>query len=236
MKNNSKGIITVEDLSVTLNGITIFHPTAFSIPSGVRCAIMGPNGAGKTTLLKTMIGEIKPVSGRTLFWDMQILKCYKDIAVVHQQKDVDWNFPITAFDLVCMGVREYFNGIFVSSYVREKAREALRIVAMEEISEKQINELSGGEKQRVFIARAFAQEPKLLLLDEPFAGIDVFSERIIANYLKNFVDDGNAVVSVHHDLYTACDYFDWVIIVNKGIRYVGPLSEAVIKEYFFHVY
>lgn len=211
----------------------IFNSVNCTIPTGVRCAIVGLNGAGKTTFLKSILGLEKPQSGIINFWGSSFNKVNNQIAYVPQIKTIDWTFPITVEKVVKMGcyqIKSFFN-CSLDINANEKVTQALIKMNLFDKKNEQINTLSGGQKQRVFLARALAQNPNLYILDEPLAGVDIISEKIISTLFKEITDEKKTVIAVHHDLYTLYDYFDWIIIINKGILYQGELNKNIVEPF-----
>lgn len=229
MENNS--IIDVHNVTVSYGGAPVLWDIDFEMPSGVLAGIIGPNGSGKTTLLKTVMGIIKPVSGNIKVFDRPIDKVRSRIAYVPQRESVDWQFPISVMEVVLMG-RYSKKNIFkrTSKADKEIALEALDNVGMTEFSNRQISELSGGQQQRVFLARALAQNADLYFMDEPFAGVDMATERTILNILLQLKKEGKTVLLVHHDLQTVNKYFDRVVLLNTRVIAQGPTQDILTEE------
>ena len=223
-------LLHVEDLTMAYRETAVIWDIDLSVPEGVRCAIVGPNGAGKSTLLKGMLGLEVPVSGFVRFWGKPLDEVRRRIAYVPQRGAVNWDFPTTVSDVVLMG-RYAHIGLFrrPKSADREIAREALAEMKLTELSDRQISELSGGQKQRVFIARALAQESDLYLMDEPLAGVDETTERIIMDKFVALQKAGKTVIAVHHDLSTLDDYFDYLVVLNRTVKACDDLT-AMDKE------
>ncbi len=221
--------ITVEDLTVSYAEQPVLLHMNLQIPAGKMTAVIGPNGAGKTTLIKSILGLVKPVSGRVRLSLQAPGK--RGIAYVPQSGSVDWDFPTTVLDVVMMG-RYGHLGWFRRPGKREKqmAMEMLRKVGMENYASRQIGCLSGGQQQRVFLARALIQEGEIYLLDEPFKGVDAQTEAAIAALLGELRDQGKTVIVVHHDLRTVPTYFDWVVLMNRDLVASGPVETAFTRE------
>jgi manganese/zinc/iron transport system ATP- binding protein len=196
---------------------------SFQIPKGLLVGLLGPNGAGKSTLLKAALKLIKPLSGKITFSG--------SVAYVPQRETVDWDFPITAEEVVLMG-RYGKLGLFgtLRKADREAAAAALDQVGLGAYKHRQISEFSGGQQQRLFIARALVQNADLFLLDEPFAGVDLATERAIMDLLKRQKELGKTIVIVHHDLPTVEEYFDWSILLNNRLLGCGPVKEVFTKQ------
>lgn len=207
----------------------IFFDENCFIPVGVSCAIIGLNGAGKTSFLKSILGLEPLASGNIKFFDKFFWQVNDRISYIPQIKTVDWSFPITVENVVKMGC--YHMRSFLECEVEPNADEIVQksLVQMNLIDKKntKINDLSGGQKQRVFLARALAQNPDLYIFDEPFTGLDINSEEIISTIFKNLIIEKKTIIAVHHDLTTLYNYFNYVIIINKGILYKGPLNKEI---------
>jgi len=189
------------------------------VPEHVRCAIVGPNGAGKSTLLKGILGLLKPVSGAVLLWGKPLSAVQKQIAYVPQRGSVHWDFPTTVFDVVLMGRYAHLGLIRrPGKEDRALAMDALDKMKMADFAGRQISELSGGQKQRVFIARALAQDAQLYIMDEPLAGVDETTERIIMDKFMDLQREKRTVIAVHHDLSTLDAYFDYLVVLNRTVK------------------
>lgn len=224
-------MLEVENLNVTYsNGLRALKNASFSLPEGGICGIIGPNGSGKTTFVKGLLG-IVPAKGKVRFRGKPIKKFAKKTAYVEQKRDIDMDFPITVFQCVLLGTYPSL-GLFKRPGSKEKkaASEALKKVGLEGLGERQIGQLSGGQFQRVLIARTLAQNADLILLDEPFVGIDVTSEAIIINLLKELASQDKTILIVHHDLNKIRRYFDNLIIVNETVIAAGPVDKVYTKE------
>ena len=216
MKN--KNYIVVEDLTVSYDLKPVLWDIDLNIPKGSLMAIVGPNGAGKSTLIKAILGITKLVTGNVLFFDQEYKDVRKQISYVPQKESVDWDFPTTVFDVVLMGRYGHVGWIKrPGKKDKELTLEALKKVSIEEYKKRHIKELSGGQQQRVFLARSLVQGAQIYLMDEPFAGVDVKTEKAILKILKELKEEGKTVVVVHHDLDTVRDYFDSVSILFNQI-------------------
>ena len=203
----------------------------YSAPAQKLIAIVGPNGAGKTTLLKAVLDLVPTVSGRVQFFGEPYRKQRDRVAYVPQRTSVDWDFPVSALDVVAMGLYRKI-GWFrpVTRRWRNMARHALDRVGMADFAGRQISQLSGGQQQRVFLARALAQDADLYLMDEPFAGVDAATEQAIVLILKELGDLGKTALVVHHDLPTVREYFDEVLLLNMRLVASGPVNEVFTDE------
>ena len=230
-------LLHVEDVTMAYRESAVLWDIDLDVPTGVRCAIVGPNGAGKSTLLKGVLGLEKPVAGYVRLWGKTIDEVRERIAYVPQRGAVNWDFPTTVFDVVLMG-RYVHIGLMrrPGREDRERARAALTEMQLEKLAERQISELSGGQKQRVFIARALAQESDLYIMDEPLAGVDETTERIVMDKFVALQKARKTVIAVHHDLSTLDMYFDYLVVLNRTIKASGYLKdmdkEAVLKLAF----
>lgn len=227
--------VNIENLSVSYNGNIVLKDINFSIDSGKLIGIIGPNGAGKSTLIKAILGLIPTDKGKVQLLGSPLNKVRKKIAYVPQRSDIDWDFPIVVKNTVLLGTYPGL-GLFHRPGKKEKAwaMECLRKVGMEEYADRQISELSGGQQQRVFMARALAQKAECLFLDEPFVGIDVSSEEVIVNILKQLTKEGKTVFVVHHDLTKVKSYFDDIILLKKELVGVGPV-DVIFQPKYMHV-
>lgn len=223
--------ISVRDLSVSYDDNTVLSRVGFDIAAGKLVGIVGPNGAGKTTLIKAMLGLV-PVDGGTVsFFGDDVNEGRKSCAYVPQRNDIDWDFPINVLETVLLGTYPHLGLLRRPGRAeREWARECLARVGMDDYAARQIGALSGGQQQRVFIARALAQGADLFFLDEPFVGIDAYSEKMIVDILRGLRDEGKTALVVHHDLNKVQDYFDDVLLINKELIAYGPVTETFRRE------
>jgi manganese/zinc/iron transport system ATP- binding protein len=194
-------------------------------------AIVGPNGSGKTTLIKACLDLVPKASGRVEFWGAPYPQARHRVGYVPQRESVDWDFPVSALDVVAMGRYRMIGwGRPVSRAHKAAAMQALEQVGMQAYAHRQISQLSGGQQQRVFLARALAQEAQLYFMDEPFAGVDATTERAIVEVLRQLKAQGQSVICVHHDLQTVSEYFDHVLLLNTRIVASGPVKETFTRE------
>ena len=195
--------LTVKDVSVAYNnGHVALYDASFSLQKGTITALVGVNGSGKSTLFKTIMGFIKPMSGQVTICGKPIHTAQKEhlLAYVPQSEDVDWSFPVSVWDVVMMGRYGYMNFLRIPSKEdKEMAERSLERVQMLDFKDRQIGELSGGQKKRVFLARALAQQGKIILLDEPFTGVDVKTETAIIELLRELKDEGHLIFVSTHD-------------------------------------
>ncbi len=221
----------VEDLTVTYGDIPALWDIDIDIPPGVMAAIVGPNGSGKSTLLKAVLGLVRPVAGHVRLFGRPMRAMRGRVAYVPQRSSVDWDFPASARDVVLMGLYRQIGWLRRPGAAhRARAMDALRQVGLEDYAERQISQLSGGQQQRVFIARALVQDADILFLDEPMAGVDATTERVIIDLLRALRAQGRTVVVVHHDLTTLRRYFDWLVMLNQRVVAQGPVDQVYTAE------
>lgn len=223
--------LEAHQLNVNYDKTPVLWDISFKVPQAHLVGIVGPNGAGKSTLIQAALGLIKPISGKIEFFGSPLKDVRKRIAYVPQRQSVDWDFPITVKELVLMG---RFGQLGVFKWPRKAdwaaAERYLEMVGMMPYADRQISQLSGGQQQRVFIARALLQEADVYLMDEPFAGIDLATEKLIINILRQLKTEGKTVFVVHHDLNTVENYFDWAILLNMRLVASGPVKEVFNTE------
>lgn len=215
--------LEAEELNVNYGKTSILWDVTFQIPKGILLGLIGPNGAGKSTLLKAALGLVKPLSGK--------ISLFGSVAYVPQRETVDWDFPITAEEVVLMG-RFGKLGLFgrLKRADKEAALAALEQVGLADLAQRQIGQFSGGQQQRLFIARALVQNPDIFLLDEPFAGVDLATEKAIMAILRKQKQSGKTIVIVHHDLPSVEEYFDWTLLLNTRLLGCGPVKEVFNRE------
>ncbi len=224
--SKTPGLLKLHNYSVRLQQKTILAPMSLTLPGQQKIAVIGPNGAGKSTLLKALMGLI-PSQGQALFWEQPLSKIQQRIAYVPQREEVDWNFPINAYDLVLMGRQGQLKfWQRPTPYDHQLVAENIERVGLSHLSKEPISHLSGGQKQRLFIARALCQQADLLLMDEPFAGVDQISETIIFALFDELIAQGKTIICVHHDLARIPTQFDWVVQLNHGLVASGSVSES----------
>lgn len=220
-------VIKVSDVSVAYRKQKVLEHIQFEVAAGTLTSIVGPNGAGKSTLIKAMLGLQPRLSGDVSFFDLPYEKAKKQIGYVPQRGSVDWDFPTHALDVVMMGL--YGNiGYFKwpTKKTKELALEALAQMGMADYHDRQISQLSGGQQQRVFLARALVQQANIYFLDEPLAGVDAATERVIMDTLQSLKNNGKTVMVVHHDLQTVEDYFDHVLLLNRKVVAHGAIEDT----------
>jgi manganese transport system ATP-binding protein len=231
--------IDIENVTVAYHGKVALHSANLQLKAGTICGLVGMNGAGKSTLFKSVMGFVKPVNGRVLINGLPIRIVQKKslVSYVPQTEEVDWNFPVSVYDVVMMGRYGYMNFLRIPrSLDKQAVRESLERVEMWEMRDRQIGELSGGQKKRAFFARALAQQGKVLLLDEPFAGVDVKTEKMMINLLMELRDAGYTVLVSTHDLESINTFCDQVVLINRTILAYGETSEVFTEENIFRTF
>lgn len=223
--------LEVRRLTVSYGARPVLWDVDAHFPAGSMSAIVGPNGAGKSTLLRAALGLIPADAGQSLIEGRPARAALDRVAYVPQRESVDWDFPITAREVVEMG-RYRAAGWFrrVPRADRELVDECLERVGMTPFAGRQIGALSGGQRQRVFIARALAQRAPTMLLDEPFAGVDARTEASLLELLGGLREEGRSVIVVHHNIATARAAFDWALLLNVRAIACGPVAEALTPE------
>ena len=224
-------ILTVSSLTGDTDAVLPY------ILPGRTVAFLGSSGVGKSTLIKALAGLIRPDSGKILWNGRPLHDTPGEIAYLPQRSDVDWSFPITVRALVEMG-RYPSLGLWkkFGRHDRDIVEKSLHALGMESLADRQISELSGGQQQRAFLARALAQEAHVLLLDEPFTGLDAPASQSLGRLLDSLAAEGRLVIASHHDLNTAADIFDTILLMNRELAAFGPpkevLSPARIREIY----
>ncbi|MPW63105.1 metal ABC transporter ATP-binding protein [Moraxella catarrhalis] len=222
--------ISLDDISVRYNnGHTALYDVSLHLQGGTTCALVGINGSGKSTLFKVLMGLIKPQTGYVKLCDLTIAQALKKnlVAYVPQSEEVDWQFPVSVLDVVMMGRYGHMNFLRrpkPKDY--QKIDEAMSRVQINHLANRQISELSGGQKKRVFLARALAQESKILLLDEPFTGVDVKTEKAIMDLLDELRQEGHLILISTHNLGTVPEFCDQVIMINRTILAMGSTKST----------
>jgi len=229
----SESILTVRDLTVIYNGEPALDSINFEISTGERVAIIGPNGAGKSTLIKVVMGLVQPRSGEIRIKNGSAQR----IGYVPQYESVNWDFPVTVRDVVMMGRarqvgwfrwpgRDHWNAV----------DEALERVGMAEFVARQVGELSGGQRRRVFIARALAQQAEMLILDEPFSGVDSSAQASMMDVLDSLHDDGMTIILSTHDLNLAFQRFDKLMALKRRMIAYGCPDDVYSPEILSQLY
>ena len=229
--------IEVANLTVSYNAKPALLDVNVKIEADQLVGVIGPNGAGKSTFIKAILGFVKPDLGTVKIQGTNAKNAKGLVAYVPQRGAVDWDFPITVREVALMG---RFQKIPWYASPRKKDRdaamEALEMVRMTDFAHRQIGELSGGQQQRVFMARALAQGSDILLLDEPFAGVDAATERAILEVLERAKKSGKTLVVVHHDLSTATEYFDKLLLIKQRLYAYGKPYMVLQEDLLSQVY
>jgi manganese/zinc/iron transport system ATP- binding protein len=224
-------ILDVHDVTVAYHRKPVLWDVDVTIAEPCLAGILGPNGGGKSTLLKAILGLVPLASGRVSVFGEPVPRIRRRIGYVPQRNSVDWDFPVSVLDVVLMGT--YGSLGWVRRPGRAERAWALRCldrVGLSPLAGQQIGQLSGGQQQRTFLARALAQRSDLYFMDEPMAGVDAATERVVFEVLRELRNEGRTVVVVHHDLRTVPDYFDRVILLNTRLIAAGPTSEVFSPE------
>lgn len=230
-------VIEVEHLTVSYGPKPALLDVSLRIAAGSLVGVIGPNGGGKSTLIKAILGFVKRDVGRVTIMGRPAEQAKGLVAYVPQRGSVDWDFPITVGQVAMMG--RYGHIPWYRDPGPEDRRivdEALDMVRMAEFRQRQIGQLSGGQQQRVFMARALSQGSSILLLDEPFAGVDAATERAILDVLERARNAGRTLVVVHHDLATAAEYFDSLVLIKQRLYAHGPPAAVLQEELLSEVY
>jgi manganese/iron transport system ATP-binding protein len=223
--------------SLSVRGVTVAYPnglaalrdTAFELGPGTICGLVGVNGSGKSTLFKTIMGLLRPQKGEVLISGLPVDAALRRniIAYVPQSEEVDWNFPVLVHDVVMMGRYGHMGFLRIpSAEDKRKVAEALERVGMWGFRDRQIGELSGGQKKRVFLARALAQEGQVILLDEPFTGVDVKTEEAIVALMRELRGEGRLMLVSTHNLGSVPDYCDQVVLLLGTVLAAGPTARV----------
>ena len=229
-------MIEIKNLTVTYKDTPALDNINVTLSKSKIIGIVGPNGAGKSTLIKAVLNIISS-KGIIKIDDKLSKDQLGSVAYVEQKINIDYNFPIKVRECVSLGIYPKI-GLFknLNKHDWQKVDEALKLVGLEEFSNRQISELSGGQFQRVLMARCLVQEAKYIFLDEPFIGIDSVSEEIIMNTLRKLRDNGHTILIVHHDLRKVHTYFDEVLLLNKKLISYGSTKETFTRENLTNTY
>jgi ABC-type Mn2+/Zn2+ transport system ATPase subunit len=222
--------LRVENLRVCYRDVNALQDVSFATSCGACVALIGPNGAGKSTLLKAVAGLLPIAAGRIWWRGTKVAKWSREIAYLPQRENVDWQFPVTVRGVVTMGRYPQAGWWRPLSLADETAIDrAIEWMGLTDLAVRQISQLSGGQQQRVFLARALAQEAHVLLLDEPFTGLDRNSKAALATTLRRLTEEGRLVIASHHDMASVRDIYDEVLLLNRRAIAFGPV-DAVFTE------
>lgn len=226
--------ICVNGATVTYrNGHTALKNASFEIPTGTITALVGVNGSGKSTLFKSIMGFVRLAKGEISILGMSVEQALRKniVAYVPQAEEVDWNFPVLVEDVVMMGLYGHMGMMRIPKAADHQAvAAALARVNMSEFSKRQIGELSGGQKKRVFLARALAQDGKVILLDEPFTGVDVKTEDQIISLLRELREEGRVMLVSTHNLGSVPEFCDRTVLIKGTVLAYGPTQETFTQE------
>lgn len=223
--------LEVRDLRVSYREVLALDGIHFASECGRSIALIGPNGAGKSTLLKTLAGLMQADSGSIIWRGQPLTRSSHEIAYLPQRGDVDWNFPITVRGLVEMG--RYPNLGWWRTFSKHDAdivERALTAMDLLDLQDRQISALSGGQQQRTFLARALAQEAHVLLLDEPFTGLDKPAQENLSRLFRELTAEGRLLIASHHDLQTVTGFFDDVLLIKRTQVVFGQVATAFTPE------
>ena len=236
-EHSARSPLSIHAMTVAYHRKPVLWDVDYDASPNRLTAIVGPNGAGKSTLIKACLGLVPMASGQVEFWGEAYRRVRSRVGYVPQRESVDWDFPVSALDVVCMGRYRRIGWCRpVTRAHRDAALGCLDRVGMRSYARRQISQLSGGQQQRVFLARALAQEADLYFMDEPFAGVDAATEHAIVDVLRELKASGKAVIVVHHDLQSVPDYFDDVILLNMRVVASGPVPEVFNQENLHRTY
>ena len=223
--------IEVHDLRVVYEKKSVLYGIDFSVHRGNLVGIIGPNGAGKSTLIKSILGKVRIADGWINIEGQIARKNLHHVGYIPQKESIDWDFPITVEDVTSMGAYGRLGAFrFMTKKERRRGQQILDELGMLAYADSPISDLSGGQQQRTFLARALMQDSQLYLMDEPFAGIDITTENLMVDILKRMRDQGKTVLVVHHDLLTASEYFDQILLLNKRQIAFGQSDEVLTTE------
>jgi len=224
-------MLEVKNLAVNYRGVTAVEDVSFRSLPGQIVGVIGPNGAGKSTMVKAILGLVPTTSGVVKFHDRALKQQLNSVAYVPQRSQIDWDYPITVWNVVLMA-RTVHTGWFrtPSRPSQEIVKDALARVGMLELRSRQIGELSGGQQQRVFLARALAQQAELLFFDEPFVGVDKKTEAIMFEVFEELKSQGKILLVITHDLGTALTKCDQLLLLNKQMIADGSLKEVMTAD------
>ena len=223
--------LELRDVSAGYNGKLILHDVSFQVPHGARVAVVGPNGAGKSTLFKVLVGLLPARSGEVLIHGLPLGAHQECVAYVPQRNDIDWRFPVTVSDVVMMGRFGYLGRLQrPSRHDHEIVRHSLEQMRIANLAKRSIGELSGGQQQRVFLARALAQEPHILLMDEPFTGVDAATQEATLALLDDLQAQHVTAMISTHDLNLAAARFEQVLLLNHHVVAYGRVDEVFTPQ------
>jgi manganese/iron transport system ATP-binding protein len=234
-----ESLIAVNNVTVDYNGFVALQDANLTVSSGTICALVGTNGAGKSTLFKAIMGFLTPVAGKVLIAGEPVAVAQKrgNLAYMPQAEEIDWAFPVSVQDVVMMGRYGFMNILRTPRPIdKMMVEQSLARLQMSEFRQRQISELSGGQRKRAFLARALAQDARIMLLDEPFTGIDAKTEEAIIRLLRDLRDEGRTIVICTHDLASLASFCDEVALINRTVLAYGPLKTTFTPENIARAY
>ena len=233
----SPPVLEIHDMTVAYHRRPVLWDVDLTVERPSLVGIVGPNGAGKSTLIKAALGLVPIASGHVLLFGEPANKKRQMVGYVPQRESVDWDFPVNVLDVVLMGTYGRLGWFRRPGRVeREWAMECLRHVGLADLARRQIGQLSGGQQQRTFLARALAQKAEVYFMDEPMAGVDAATERVIFSLLRELRAEGKTVLVVHHDLRTVPTYFDEVVLLNMRLVASGPTETTFTNDNLHKTY
>lgn len=224
-------VLEIHDMTVAYHRRPVLWDVDLTIEGSSLVGIVGPNGAGKSTLIKAVLGLVPPASGSVKLFGQDARRQRHLVGYVPQRESVDWDFPVSVLDVVLMGTYGRLGWFRRPGRAeREWALECLRHVGLADFAHRQIGQLSGGQQQRTFLARALAQRAEVYFMDEPMAGVDAATERVIFSLLRELREAGKTVLVVHHDLRTVPIYFDQVVLLNMRLVASGATGHVFTND------
>ena len=234
LRTSEKNVgINVQELCVDYNGTVALYDASLRLDSGSICGLVGMNGAGKSTFFKALMGFVRPSHGKIRINGLEVFQAQKDqaVAYVPQSEEVDCSFPVSVWDVVMMGRYGSMNFLRIPRPSDFRAvQHAIERVELESVKNMPLGTLSGGQRKRAFLARAIAQRASVLLLDEPFAGVDIRTEKLMSDLFIQFRQEGRTILISTHDLNHVRDFCDYVVLINKTVLAYGQTSEIFTTE------
>jgi manganese/zinc/iron transport system ATP- binding protein len=230
-RDAESGLVEVTDLTVSYGDAPVLRGATVRFEPGTVTGIIGPNGAGKSSLLKAIVGLVPVEAGRVRIGGRPVALARRRVAYLPQRAVIDWDYPAQVAEVVAMGAYPRRGRA-----ARSIATAALERVQLADVAGRQIGELSGGQQQRVLFARALAQQARILLLDEPFVGVDALTEQLLRCQIRRLAEEGATVVVVNHDLATVAELFDRVAVLAGRIIACGPTAEVFTGDVLARAY
>lgn len=226
-----RGALAIEDLTVSYGPLVALTGVTATVEPGSVVGIIGPNGSGKSTLLKSIAGIVPVREGRIMLGDRRLRQRQSHIAYVPQSEDVNWDFPLSAHDVVLMGRFRPVGWLRrPGKDDRDQADAALDRVGLGGMGDRHISQFSGGQQQRIFLARAVVQRPEIVLLDEPMSGIDVRNRSVLHEMIREFSASGAIVLMATHDLDEVQHHADRILCLNRRMIAYGPTAETFTPD------